>query len=299
MTYYHPIWAPPSPKSSQRARGRAARGGESAPAPSANSGYIDAIGAFYATPTRSITARARDAYRGAWRRSTSASPTSEAQIFHALALLGTAPASDTRSRAAAGRRDPERGARAPTGASRHRALHDPLVRLSGARRSGATRGAGLREDRARVAPRAAHAVAHLHAARVCGRSRSARTWPRKRRQARSRRRGNPAPFRTTRCTRSTTSSTGTCRPGRSRGEGASTAPRNTSAEPQFPGGYAIAAIPARFALERRDWKEAAALQLPAATRAGSGIRTRWRTTHFARALGAARSATPRAAKRAG
>lgn len=56
------------------------------------------------------------------------------------------------------------------------------------------------------------------------------------------------------------------------------------------GAYAIAAIPARYALERGAWAEAAALVVrPANTPFTEGI------THFARAIGAARSGKPAAA----
>ncbi len=56
------------------------------------------------------------------------------------------------------------------------------------------------------------------------------------------------------------------------------------------GAYAIAAIPARYALERGAWAEAAALPVrPAKTPYTQAI------THFARALGAARSGNPNAA----
>jgi tetratricopeptide (TPR) repeat protein len=56
------------------------------------------------------------------------------------------------------------------------------------------------------------------------------------------------------------------------------------------GAFAIAAIPARYALERGAWAEAAALPTrPAKTPFTEGI------THFARAVGAARSGNPAAA----
>jgi tetratricopeptide (TPR) repeat protein len=56
--------------------------------------------------------------------------------------------------------------------------------------------------------------------------------------------------------------------------------------------YALAAIPARFAIERGAWKEAAQLE-PQATRFGFTAAF----THFARALGAARSGAAAAAER--
>src|SRR5947209_7781137 len=57
------------------------------------------------------------------------------------------------------------------------------------------------------------------------------------------------------------------------------------------GPYALAASPARYAVERGDWKAAAALQVRATPLAHVEA-----MTHFARALGAARSGNPEAAK---
>ena len=59
----------------------------------------------------------------------------------------------------------------------------------------------------------------------------------------------------------------------------------------LPGPYALAVSPARFAVERGDWKAAAVLQVrPTPLAQVQAI------THFARALGAARSGNPEAAK---
>src|SRR5438445_6869302 len=63
------------------------------------------------------------------------------------------------------------------------------------------------------------------------------------------------------------------------------------AETYLPGPYALAVSPARYAVERGDWKAAAELQVrPSPLAQGQAI------THFARALGAARSGNPEAAK---
>jgi len=58
--------------------------------------------------------------------------------------------------------------------------------------------------------------------------------------------------------------------------------------PNFAAAYAIGAVPARYALERRQWKEAAALKVPATV---SFAKTQYAEAniHFARALGGARS----------
>ena len=67
-------------------------------------------------------------------------------------------------------------------------------------------------------------------------------------------------------------------------------------EPSFAAGYAIAAVPARWALERRDWKGAAELRPPAAALPWDRFAYAPAITEFARALGAARSGRPDAAR---
>jgi tetratricopeptide (TPR) repeat protein len=64
--------------------------------------------------------------------------------------------------------------------------------------------------------------------------------------------------------------------------------RNVSPDSPFQAGYALAAIPARYALEQRGWKEAAALQLPQAKLGWERFPYALASTHFARAIGAAR-----------
>src|SRR5690606_14457913 len=74
-------------------------------------------------------------------------------------------------------------------------------------------------------------------------------------------------------------------------EAAQTAgPEQRGATSSGAGSFAAAAIPARYALERGDWKGAAALRVwPANTPYTEAM------THFARAIGAARSGNPAAA----
>jgi hypothetical protein len=62
-------------------------------------------------------------------------------------------------------------------------------------------------------------------------------------------------------------------------------------ETYMPGPYALAVSPARYAIDRGDWKAASELQVrPSPLAQVQAI------THFARALGAARSGNPNAAK---
>jgi hypothetical protein len=95
MTYYHPIWAPPTP--AELAAGRAAA--EEAARLGARSereqGFIAAIGAFYRDADKLDHRTRALAYKAAMERLAAAFPDDdEAAIFHALALLGTAPPTD-------------------------------------------------------------------------------------------------------------------------------------------------------------------------------------------------------------
>ncbi len=92
----------------------------------------------------------------------------------------------------AGGCDPERPPAPRAAAPRHRALHDPLVRLSAARRRCPPRGPRLLEDCPGLAARPPHALAHLHAARTlagfdCLEPRVGQGGPRARRATPSRR----------------------------------------------------------------------------------------------------------------
>ncbi|HKN28019.1 MAG TPA: hypothetical protein VJY34_09105, partial [Roseiarcus sp.] len=57
----------------------------------------------------------------------------------------------------------------------------------------------------------------------------------------------------------------------------------------LPAAYALAAIPARYAVERRDWTLAANLSLPSAALPWSGFPWTKAMISYARALGAART----------
>ena len=69
-------------------------------------------------------------------------------------------------------------------------------------------------------------------------------------------------------------------------------------EAQFAAGYALVAIPARWTLERRDWKGAAALRLPLADLPWDRYSYAPATTYFAQAVGSARSGQPDRARAA-
>lgn len=68
-------------------------------------------------------------------------------------------------------------------------------------------------------------------------------------------------------------------------------------ENQFAAAYAFAAAPARLALERRDWKAAAALEIKPAWFPWNRFRNAEALVHYARAIGAARAGDVAAARR--
>jgi hypothetical protein len=68
-------------------------------------------------------------------------------------------------------------------------------------------------------------------------------------------------------------------------------------ENNFAAAYALAAAPARWALERRDWKAAAALEVGPAWFPWSRFRNSEALVHFAKAIGAARSGDAASARR--
>src|SRR5262249_3064705 len=72
---------------------------------------------------------------------------------------------------------------------------------------------------------------------------------------------------------------------------------NALDENQFAAAYALAAAPARWALERHDWHAAAALEAPPAWFPWSRFRNAEALVHYARAIGAARSGDIEAARR--
>ena len=182
MTYYHPIWLPPSPADYAAGKAAAGRGLELGAKTERESGYIAAIAVFYSHEGRMDHAARAAAYRDAMAALSRRFPEDhEATIFYALSLLGTAPPNDhSYATQKHGFRDPERAAAGGARPSRHRALHDPRVRLSGARERGASRRrAPTRRSRRTLRTRS---TCRPTSSRVwaSGRSRSPRTWTRRR-----------------------------------------------------------------------------------------------------------------------
>ena len=95
-TYYHPLWAAPTPAELAAGRAAAERAAAVGTDTARERAWIAAIGAFYADADtadhRTRALRYRDALAALSERFPD---DDEARIFHALALLGTAPPNDT------------------------------------------------------------------------------------------------------------------------------------------------------------------------------------------------------------
>ena len=144
------------------------------------------------------------------------------------------------------------------------ALHHPQLRRSAAGRSGARGGAALREDRAVGAARAAHAVAHVHAARLLAGIDRHEHRIRRGREARALGRRRTAhdglPRLCLPADRRRTAARDNCSTSLPEVRSRFDPDAIGSAAPGSAGVFALAAIPARYALERGAWADAAQLE---------------------------------------
>ncbi|HTK98193.1 MAG TPA: hypothetical protein VL379_09225 [Pseudomonadales bacterium] len=290
MTWYHPIWTPPNAQELAAGAAAATRAAALSAGTERERGYIDAIGAFYRDADR-LDHRARaKAYSDAMMRlSDQLTDDHEAQIFYALSLLGTAPADDAsfanQKKAAAILNGllplepkhpgiahymihsfdypqlasdalPAARAYSKIAPDSPHALHMPshiFTRLGLWQDSIASNLASAESGRRLVAQRhpGAASMDTLHALDYL--------------EYAYLQIGDEAAARKVI---------------------AEAAAAQTFDDPAFQAGYALAAIPARFALERRDWKAAAQLEPSTASLPWASFPYAAATTYFTQALGA-------------
>lgn len=95
MTYYHPIWAPPTPAELAGGRTAAEEAAKLGARSEREQGYIAAIGAFYRDSDKLDHRTRALAYKTAMEKLAAAFPDDdETAIFYALSLLGSAPPTD-------------------------------------------------------------------------------------------------------------------------------------------------------------------------------------------------------------
>ncbi len=301
MSHYHPLWAPPTP--ADLAKGLAAI--EEAKRPPAKTqrerDYIAALEVFYRDSSqRPHGARAME-WRQAMERLSARYPADrEAAIFFALALLGTASATDktyTNQKRAAqilNRILPEQPDHPGI---THYLIHaydsPPLAALA----------LPAARSYARIAPDVPHAlhmpshiftalglwddsVASNLASAAAARQYIAASSPR----VSSKDELHAMDYLVYAYLQ-------TCRDSAARALVERAAAFDSVDQSVFQAAYALAAIPARYALERRRWSAAASLRVQPSAIAWSEFPYAEAITHFARALGAARGGQPAAARR--
>jgi tetratricopeptide (TPR) repeat protein len=293
MTYYHPLWAPPTPDELAAGRAAAERAAVLGAATNRERAYVAAINAFYGAADKLDHRTRAIAYRDAMERLVDDFPDDdEASIFHALAILAAAPPSDpahNSQKKAAGILNAllPRYPRHPGIA--HYTIHafdqPKLAEL-------ALPAARLYADLAPDSPHALHMPTHIFtrlglwdeslAANIdceqAAKAQVVRTHP------------GAASFEALHCADYLAYAylqLGNDAMARTV-LGYIVAARRFD-DPNFAVGYALLAVPARFALERRDWKTAAELTIPDIDLAWTRFRYAQAITYFANAIGAARS----------
>ena len=299
MTYYHPIWAPPTPD--ELAAGAAAA--DQANAVSASTDrerrYIAAIGAFYRDYARvNHGVRAR-AYKEAMEALVQQYPEDrEAAAFYALALLGTAPPNDATFAAQKQAADILNGLLVQE--PQHPGAIHYLIHAYDYP-SLATMALPAARVYAQVAPSSPHALhmpSHIFtrlglwsesidsnlASADAARRQVASTYP------------GAASFDALHALDyleyAYLQIGDDPRAADVRDEAARARKFD---DPTFAAGYALAAIPARFALERRRWDEAAKLEVPDAKLPWQNFPYAHAITYFAQALGSSRGGDPQRA----
>ncbi len=301
MTWYHPLWAPPTPDEFTAGRAAARQAAKIGARTERERSFIAAINAYYDGDDRDHRTRAL-AYREAVEQTARLSPNDdEAAIFHALAILGAAPPSDpaqAEQRQAAEilnrllPRQPEHPGIAHY--TIHAFDHPQLAEL-------ALPAARVYASIAPESPHALHMPTHIftrlglwdesisanHACRRTDEARLARLYPG---------RSSPELLHCGDYMVYAYLQQGEDEKARRMVEQISASQRFDDGN--FAVGYALLAVSARYTLERRDWQAAAALKRPDAELEWSQFAYAEGITHFANAIGAARSGALERARQA-
>jgi tetratricopeptide (TPR) repeat protein len=301
MTYYHPIWAPPTPEELTAGREAAAKAASVGATSERERAYIEAVGSFYrATDGLDHKARAQ-AYRTAVEEVARRFPDDdEAKIFQALSLLGTAPPADTtyaEQRRAAEILTPliDRHPKHPGVA--HYVIHSfdypALAEL-------ALPAARAYAKIAPASPHAQHMPSHIFTRlglwneSIASNLESERTAD----ALVAKMHPGAASFDALHAVDYLVYAYLQIGEDAKARDGLQRMARATKFdEPNFAAGYALAAGPSRYALERHAWAEAAAIERPAAKLPWERFPYALASLHFARAIGGARSGDSNLAKR--
>jgi hypothetical protein len=297
MTYYHPLWAAPNEKEFAAGRAAADAGARQGAKSDRERRYIAAIGAYFGPDGKDPRSRAR-LYRDAIEQLSRDFPADdEAKIFFALALLGTAPPDD-RTFA-----QQKQAAAILNGLlekhPKHPGLHHYTIHAFDypALASLALPAARAYARTAPSSPHALHMPSHIFTrlglwdeciasnldSAAAGQRQIAQSHP-----------GATSYEALHAMDYLEYAYLQTGRDAEAAKVAADAAAATRFNEPTFSAGYAIVAIPARYALERRDWQAAARLQFPAANLPWQQFVYVRGVTQFANAIGAATWPAPKA-----
>lgn len=293
MSYYHPLWAPPTPAELGAGKAAAEEAAKLGATSERERGFIQAIGAFYQDAEKLEHRPRALAYKAGMEKLSASFPDDdEAAVFYALSLLGTAPPSDATF--AQQKKAAEILNRLlPQHADHPGILHYVIHAFDYPQLASLALPAA--QSYAKVAPSSAHAqhmpshiftrlglwqesiASNLDSA-ATAKARVARAHP-----------GATAfdDLHALDYLEYAYLQLGDDRKAREVFDEVAKASRFDEAN--FAAGYALAAVPARYALERRDWKAAAALAPPAAELPWERFSYARGITDFANALGAART----------
>jgi len=292
-TYYHPIWAPPTPPELAAGRAAAERAASLGAKTDREKGYIAAINAFYADSDKADHRTRSVAYRTALEDLARRFPDDhEAAIFHAEMLVSTAPAGD------AGLTQQRKAGEILNGLLAAEPQHPGLVHylihafdypmLADQALPAARAYAKIAPD----APHALHMPSHIFtrlglwqesiqsniASADAARKRVARMHP------------GAAAFDTMHALDYLEYAyLQVDDQAKAKAVLDEAVAAKKFDDDSFAAGYALAAIPARWALERRDWAAAAAITPPQAELTWQRFAYAPAVSHLARAIGAART----------
>ena len=301
MTHYHPVWEPPAAADLKKGGEAVASAKAAGPKTQRERDYIAAMETFYRDSDRLPHRERALAWRDAMQRLSASYPEDrEASIFYALSLIGTAPATDktyaSQKQAAAilNRILPEQ--------PNHPGIAHYMIHSydSPQLASLALPAAHSYAKIASGAPHALHMPSHIFVRlglwddSIASNIASAR--------AAKEHIERTSPGTTAQDQLHAMDYLAYAYLQTSRDEDAKRVVDEAAAvskvdQQVFQTAYALAAIPARYSLERRHWQEAAALTLRPENFPWSQFRFGEAITHFARALGAARTGNPSAAHR--
>ena len=300
MSLYHPVWAPPTPADLRKGTAAVEKARSAAAKTQRERDYIAAIEVFYKDSDKAAHHQRALAWSQAMQQLSARYPEDpEAAIFFALALLGTAPATDRTY--ANQRQAAEILNRLLPDQPRHPGIAHYLIHCYDSPQL-AILALPAARSYAAIAPAVPHALhmpSHIFttlglwqdsidsnlASAAAARRLIATTLP-----------GAASQDQLHAMDYLVYAYLQTCRDEPAERVVEEAAAVSTVDQNVFQAAYALAAIPARYALERRRWGRAAALEVRPAGFPWTRFRYAEAITRFARALGAARSGNPSTAR---